>query len=185
MPLMAGNPELYRFERTGLTVARRRRILLVAAAVALGLAALLWWISTQDDRRLDRHVRQALDRYEQAYARDGAAASPELLRRDGLGPVLGAPGVEKVAVGRDGRTLTAEFIGGRTTGPCGSGYSARAVESAHAVLVVIEEHPNAWGAVCTAEGYRRQVTVRLARPLAGRAVLEAVGGTPVPVESPR
>ncbi|MEU7884441.1 hypothetical protein AB0B54_02975 [Microbispora bryophytorum] len=161
---------------------RTRWVLSIAAVVVLAMMGLLWWIMTEDDRQLDRHIRQALEGYEQAFARGGAGATPTPLRRDGYGPVLGAPSVEKVTVLRDGQTLTAEFIGGKTTGPCGSDYTARAVGSAHAALIVVEEHPHERGALCTLEGYRRQVTVRLSRPLGMRAVLEAMGGMPVPVD---
>ncbi|MGC5016238.1 hypothetical protein ACLQ2R_36205 [Streptosporangium sp. DT93] len=160
---------------------RRRLTVLVASATALGLVA-LWRIATGDDRRLDGQVRQALERYEQAFARDGARATPTPARRDGFAPVLGAPSVEKVTVLRDGGTLTAEFIGGRATGPCGSDYTARAVESEHAVLIVIEEHPHWRVRACTSEGHLRQATVRLSRPLDGRTVLEAMRGMPVTVE---
>jgi hypothetical protein len=79
-------------------------------------------------------------------------------------------------------TLTVDFIGGPVgEGPCGMAYGGRTVESEHAVLVVVEERANQAGAACTMEGYPRQATVRLARPLEGRAVLEAVQGMPVPV----
>jgi hypothetical protein len=162
-----------------------RGLLIAAAAAVLGLAALSWWTVTADDRRLDAHVWQALERYEQAFAKDGVRAAPTPPPRDGYGPLLGVPSVEKVAVHEDGTTLTAEFIGGEVSGPCGADYTARAVESAHAALIVVEKHPHAreWEShVCPAVGYRRQVTVRLSRPLGGRTVLEAMRGMPVPLE---
>jgi hypothetical protein len=153
-------------------------VLLIMATVVLVLAGLLWWITTEDDRQLDRHIRQALEGYEQEFAREGVGATPTPLRRDGYGPVLGAPSVEKVTLHEDGRTLTAEFIGAQTTGPCGADYTARAVESAHAALIVVEEHPHERGSSwdCLDVGYRRQVVVRLSRPMDQRAVLEAMRG---------
>jgi hypothetical protein len=157
---------------------RTRWVLSIAAVVVLASMGLLWWITTEYDRQLDRHIQQALEGYEQAFARGGAGATPAPLWQDGYG----APSIEKVTVHRDGQTLTAEFTGGKTTGPCGSDYTARAIESAHAALIVVEKHPHERGADCTLEGYRREVTVRLSRPLGERAVLEAMGGTPVPVD---
>jgi hypothetical protein len=167
-----------------MSMTRKRWVVLIASVAVLGLVV-LWWIATENGRRLDRHVQRALERYEQAFARDGARATPIPLRRDGSGPALGVPSAEKVTVNQDGRTLTVEFIGGKTTGPCGSDYTARAVESEHAALIVVEKHPHEWGAACTMEGYRRQATVQLSRPLDGRTVLEAMRGMPVPVDLPR
>lgn len=161
---------------------RTRWILLVATVVVLVAVGVLWWIMTEGDRQLDRHIGQALDSYERSFVRDGAGATPTPLQRDGYGPVLGAPSVEKVTVNRDGRTLTADFIGGKATGPCGVDYTARAVESAHAAVIVVEAHPHEGQGVCTDEGYSRRVTVRLGRPLGERVVLEAMRGMPVPVD---
>ncbi|MFF3665860.1 hypothetical protein [Microtetraspora malaysiensis] len=153
----------------------------VAVMVSVGL---LWWITTEDDRQLDRHIRQALEGYEQAFAEEGAGATPTPPRRDGYGPVLGTPSVTKVTVHQDGQTLTAEFIGAQTTGPCGADYTARAVESAHAALIVVEEDTRKRGSSwdCPDVGYRRQVIVRLGRPLGERVVLEAMRGMPAPVD---
>ncbi len=174
------------YERRLTIMTRTRWVLLVAAVVALVLAGLLWWITTEGTRQLDGHIRQALESYERAFARDGAGATPTPLplRRDGYGPLLGAPSVKKVTVHRDGQTLTAEFTGGKTTGPCGADYTARAVESAHAALIVVEEHPHERGSSwdCLDVGFRRQVIVRLSRPLGERVVLEAMKGMPAPVD---
>ena len=161
---------------------RKRWVLLIAAVVVLVPVGLLGWFTTEDDRQLDGHIRQALEGYEEAFARDGAEAAPTPLRRDAYGPVLGAPAVEKVIVQRDGTTLTAEFIGRKSTVQCGADYTARAVESEHAALILVEEHRDQMEGDCTDVGYRRHVTVRLSHPLDGRAVLEAMRGTPVPVD---
>lgn len=163
---------------------RKRWIVLIASATALGL--LLWWIATGNSRQLDEHVSQALERYEQAFAKDGARATPAPLRQDGYGPFLDVVFVEKVAVHPDGKTLTAKFIGGKPTGPCGVDYTARAVESEHAALIVVEKHPHDERArICPAMGYGRQASVRLSRLLGGRTVLEATRGMPVPVDLTR
>lgn len=165
---------------------RKHWVALIASTIVLCSAVLLWWIATNDERQLDRHVHQALERYEQVFA-DDSGATPTPLPRDRGSPLLGVPPVEKVTVHHDQRTLTAEYTGGETAGPCGADYTARVVESEHAVLIVVEKHPHTrWrGRVCTMEGYRRQVTVRLSHALNGRAVLEAVSGMPVPVELTR
>lgn len=156
-----------------------------AASVTLVLAALLWWMVTENDRRLDAQIRQALERYEQAFARDGVGATPTPPRREGYGRSLGVLSIEKVTVHKDGQTLTVEFVGALSAGACGADYTARAVESEHAVLIVVEEHPHVHvGArACTAVGILNQVTVRLSRPLGERAVLEAERGMPVPSTS--
>ncbi|MFD1932640.1 hypothetical protein ACFSKW_14255 [Nonomuraea mangrovi] len=158
---------------------RKRWAVVIALAAVLSLVALAW-VTTEHDRRLDRHVRQTLERYEQAFARDGARAAPAP-----AAPVLQVPFVpfvEKVIVHHDGRTLTAEFTGARATGPCGADYPARAVESEHAAVIVVEERPHEGGRVCSAMGYLRQVTVRLSSPLGSRTVLEVKSGMPVPVD---
>ncbi|MEV7802066.1 hypothetical protein AB0O28_03850 [Microbispora sp. NPDC088329] len=160
---------------------RKHWAVIIVSAAGLGLVALLWWTATDSDRQLERHVQLALERYEHAFTKAGAQATLTPLPRDPYSPVLGVPAVRKATIHRDGWTVTAEFIGGSTTGPCGVDYTGRAVESEHAVLIVVEGHPHEYGRLCTAGGYSRQVTLRLNRPLGGRAVLEAVGGMPVPV----
>ncbi|WP_189237230.1 hypothetical protein [Planomonospora parontospora] len=169
-----------------MTGPRPRRRALIAVALAsvtmLGAAGMLWWVSTEGDRRLDRQVTEALDRYELAYRHNGVRATPTPPPWNPYDPPSGAPSVEKASVHRDDTTLTVDFIGGPVgEGPCGMTYGARAVESEHSVLVVVEGHANQAGAACTSEGYPRRATVRLARPLDGRAVLEAMQGMPVPV----
>ena len=93
--------------------------------------------------------------------------------------------ISAAEVSADGRRLTATFVGspGPATGPCGVDYTGRAVESANAVVVIIDEHPYAGGGeqACNAIGYTRTATVDLAAPLGERAVLEVMQGQPVPV----
>jgi hypothetical protein len=87
----------------------------------------------------------------------------------------------------DGRELTVTFVGAPDTGdkPCGSDYTAEAVESANAVVVIVTEHPYTgtypqnWG--CADVGARRTAVAELAKPLGGRAVLEVKQGLPVTV----
>ena len=82
------------------------------------------------------------------------------------------------------RTLEVGFTGalGSAGVPCGADYTVTAVESRHAVAVLVLAHPHSgWGA-CTAVGYARTATVQLTSPLAGRAVLDVVHGQAVPLK---
>ena len=82
-----------------------------------------------------------------------------------------------------GRQLTVGFVGAPGPGDqaCGADYSAEAVESADAVVVIVSEHANQSGGACTAVGAQRTTTVELAAPLGYRAVLEVQQGLPVSV----
>jgi len=82
-----------------------------------------------------------------------------------------------------GRELTVAFVGAPLPGDqgCGVDYSAEAVESQTAVVVIVTEHPHGLFEACTAEGARRTASVKLAAPLGERAVLEVKQGLPVPV----
>lgn len=82
-----------------------------------------------------------------------------------------------------GTTLTAQFVGAPqpATQPCGIDYTAEAVASANAVVVIVLAHPFPSEQPCLAIGAPRTATMRLAEPLGARAVLEVQQGTPVPV----
>jgi hypothetical protein len=82
-----------------------------------------------------------------------------------------------------GRALTVRFSGAPAGhGPCTAGYSVRIAESATAVAVAVTEHPHASGSVaCSAVGYSRQATARLAEPVGARVVVDAVSRAAVPV----
>jgi len=84
-----------------------------------------------------------------------------------------------------GRALTVRFTGAAAGhGPCTASYSVQAAESATAVAVAVIEHPHAGGSVaCSAVGYSRQVTTRLAEPLGARVVVDVVSRAAVPVTS--
>ena len=83
-----------------------------------------------------------------------------------------------------GRELTVTFVGAPHAGdqPCGEDYTAEAVESDLAVVVIVTRHPALTFGGCTAVGAYRTTTVGLAAPLGERAVLEVMEGTAVPVE---
>jgi hypothetical protein len=86
-----------------------------------------------------------------------------------------------------GTRLTVNFVGspGPASEPCGVDYTAEAVESENAVVVIVVQHPypGPYGPNqgCTAVGFDRNATVDLVRPLGERAVLEVRQGLPVPV----
>lgn len=82
-----------------------------------------------------------------------------------------------------GRQLTVNFTGAPAPGDqaCGADYTAEAVESPTAVVVIVTPHPHGLGEACTAVGAPRTAAVELAAPLGERAVLEVKEGLPVPV----
>jgi hypothetical protein len=95
--------------------------------------------------------------------------------------------IESATVSADGKHVTAHFTGsgGTAEKPCGADYSAYAIESANAVVVIVIEHPYK-GTIgpnegCHLIGYRRSAVAALASPLGERAVLEVRQGQPVPV----
>jgi len=82
-----------------------------------------------------------------------------------------------------GRQLTVTFTGAPAPGDqaCGADYTAEAVESSTAVVVIVTAHPHGLGEACRLVGAPRTAAVELAAPLGERAVLEVKEGLPVPV----
>ena len=62
--------------------------------------------------------------------------------------------IDSGTLGADGRTLTVSFTGavGPASRPCGADYTAQAVESARAVVVIVYEHPAPGHGACPAVG---------------------------------
>lgn len=92
-----------------------------------------------------------------------------------------------LAAGAPGsRKLTVSFIGAEKQGdePCGADYTAEAVESDLAVVVIVIERANPTETGCRDVGKTRTATVTLDAPLGGRAVLEVRQGLPVPIRAP-
>ncbi|MEV0155977.1 hypothetical protein AB0H57_19850 [Micromonospora sp. NPDC050686] len=93
--------------------------------------------------------------------------------------------VEAAVTRRGSRSLTVSFTGSRATGdePCGMDYTAEAVESDSAVVVIVYSHPYPSplpeGQGCLAIGAERSAAVELGRELGERAVLDAQQGLPV------
>jgi hypothetical protein len=83
----------------------------------------------------------------------------------------------------DERGLTVTFVGAPKTGDqlCGADYTAEAVESETAVVVIVIEQPNGAPVPCRMEGAPRIATVQLSTPLGDRTVLEVQQGLPVAV----
>jgi hypothetical protein len=79
----------------------------------------------------------------------------------------------------DGRQLTVAFTGapeGRDR-PCGADYSAEAVESDTAIVVIVVTHPNGAAVACRMVGATRTARADLAGPLGERTLLEITPGT--------
>ena len=82
-----------------------------------------------------------------------------------------------------GRDLTVSFTGapGPASQGCGADYTAEAVESSNAVVVIVTEHTH-WSLLpesCTAVGAERTAVATMATPLGDRTVLEVTQGLPV------
>lgn len=90
----------------------------------------------------------------------------------------------------DSRDLTVGFVGAKDSGPCGQDYTAEAVESELAIVVIVTGRPTTkpddTGEVggCRLVGFGRTVEVTLDEPLGDRAVLEVRQGLPVVVTAP-
>ena len=84
-----------------------------------------------------------------------------------------------------GQHLTVGFTGAPGAGDqgCGADYTAEAVESPTAVVVIVTEHRHSsfFGESCTAVGAFRTAEVALSAPLGDRAVLEVQQGRAVAV----
>ena len=89
--------------------------------------------------------------------------------------------IDSATAAVDGRQLTVAFTGAPDVAdkPCGADYSAEAVESDSAVVVIT--HPNGAAVACSAIGATRTATATLTRPLGERTVLEVTQGLPVSV----
>lgn len=85
-----------------------------------------------------------------------------------------------------GRKLTVSFSGAAKDGSvaCGADYTAEAVESDLAVVIIVIERPNPTATACRPAAKTRTASVTLKEPLGARAVLEVRQGLPVPVVAP-
>lgn len=94
--------------------------------------------------------------------------------------------IESALGGADSRKLEVSFTGAvsNASKPCGADYTAEAVESELAVVVIVIAHRNTTEGLCTLAGRTRTAEVRLASKLGDRTVLEVKQGLPVPVMAP-
>ncbi len=114
-----------------------------------------------------------------------AIANPVVVSPGGADSQLGLA-IDAASGTVGGRELAVVFIGAPDPGdkPCGEDYTAEAVESELAVVVIVTRHPHPpglLGGACSAVGARRTATATLAAALGDRAVLDLLTGTPVPV----
>ena len=113
-----------------------------------------------------------------------AIANPVVVAPDEGGWGLGLA-IDSASGSVSGTELTVTFVGAPDPGdkPCGEDYTAEAVESDLAVVVIVTRHPHVapFGEACSAVGARRTATAALAAPLGDRVVLDLQQGTPVPV----
>jgi hypothetical protein len=111
-----------------------------------------------------------------------AIANPVIVAPDEGGWGLGLA-IDSASGTVDGSELTVAFVGAPNPGnmACGEDYTAEAVESELAVVVIVTRHPRVapLGEACTAVGARRTATATLAVPLGDRVVLDLQQGTPV------
>jgi len=111
-----------------------------------------------------------------------AIANPVVVAPDEVGSGLGLS-IDSASGSVSGTELTVAFVGAPDPGnmPCGEDYTAEAVESDLAVVVIVTRHPHVTIGACSAVGARRTATATLAAPLGDRVVLDLQQGTPVPV----
>jgi hypothetical protein len=89
-------------------------------------------------------------------------------------PAFVSPPVMSATVDASGMTLTVTFVGTANAGdkPCGADYTAEAVESDNAVVVIVYERRNTTPAMCTSVGASRTAQVTLARPFGNRTLID-------------
>ena len=90
-------------------------------------------------------------------------------------PWVGPP-PQSATVDASGITLTVTVVGAPDPGdkPCGADYTAEAVESDAAVVVIVYEHrsPSTVPVACTLVGAARTVPLTLAKPLGSRTLID-------------
>ena len=158
-------------------MARWLRWLRIVAAVALaaGLSGCAL-LSKDDSAKLHAQAQADLSRWADATTVVPPTWNPS-------DPPVGIS-IEWATGTADGKKLTVGFTGapGPASQGCGADYTAEAVESQTAVVVIVTKHPHsAFGETCSAVGAVRTAEVELAAPLGNRAVLEVREGRPVAV----
>jgi hypothetical protein len=128
-----------------------------------------WEFSLQDTEvKLDQiAVESQIDAPAVPTPNDQSTGQP------GSAPWVG-PQVESAIVDSSGMTLTVSFVGAPDNGdkPCGADYTAEAVESNAAIVVIVYEHRNPLPVACSAVGAYRTAQVSLAKPLGNRTLID-------------
>jgi hypothetical protein len=106
-----------------------------------------------------------------------AIANPLVVAPDEGGWGLGLA-IDSASGSVSGTELTVAFVGAPDPGdkPCGEDYTAEAVESDLAVVVIVTRHPHVTIGACSAVGARRTAAATLAAPLGDRVVLDLQQG---------
>lgn len=111
-------------------------------------------------------------------------ATRQLLRSE-----VGAYEEDHAVVFGTGRVIRLTFVGGPAGHqPCDISYTAGSLADKHAVAFWITAHPvktHGIGVACDAIGYNRTVLIHLAKPLGGRALVDAASAGQVPVSGAR
>jgi hypothetical protein len=113
-----------------------------------------------------------------------AIANPVVVTPDEVGSQLGLR-IDSASRTVGGNELTVAFVGAPDPAnmPCGEDYTAEAVESDLAVVVIVTRHPHfaPFGEACSLVGAERTASATMAGPLGDRVVLDLQQGTPVAV----
>jgi hypothetical protein len=127
-------------------------------------------------------ARSVLAAYAEQVSRPGQSPRPAITAS---GPVAPGPAILSAVVEPGGSRMVVSFTGARgpASEPCGVDYSADVVESDKAVVIILLTQRHAFNEECTLEGTDRSATLNLARPLAGRAVLDLQQTQPIPVST--
>lgn len=100
-------------------------------------------------------------------------------------PIFSSVGlhVDSAAGTLGGNDITVSFVGAPDPGdkPCGEDYTAEAVESDLAVVVIVTRHSHLTLGGCSAVGAKRTATATLNEALGSRVVLNVDDGEPVPM----
>jgi hypothetical protein len=79
------------------------------------------------------------------------------------------------------RDISVGFVGGPIDGPCAWDYEARAIETAHGVVVTVFGHARSSTPIaCTLEGLSRTTVVTMDAPLGDRALFDGATGRHLP-----
>jgi hypothetical protein len=84
------------------------------------------------------------------------------------------PAAQSATVDASGMTFTVTVVGAQDAAdkPCGADYTAEAVESDNAIVVIVYEHRNTAPVACSLVGYPRTAQVTLAKPLVNRTLID-------------